>query len=313
MRTFLASLLLVVTASSHAPAADDPKFLLPTLVGVPWTIAHNPDLGELTGTKQEPVDFGIWQAADDTWQVWSCIRATKAPGRTRVFHRWEGATLTSTDWKPMGMPFREDTTMGEELAGLQAPYVTKVGDEYFMFYGDWNRICLATSKDGKTFTRRLNSDGNAALFIDDKTFINCRDAMVVRINDLWHCYYCVSHAGRKGKIYVRTSKDLKTWGAPEKVSQGSECPFVVEQAPGKYYLFRCHRYGAQALSRVVFSENPLDFGVEDDAGVITKIPCAAPEIVHHEGQYYIAYLRNDLQGIQISKLEWKKPAPAVSR
>ena len=39
---------------------------------------------ELTGEKQQPVDFAIWQASDGTWQVWSCIRQTKCGGKTRL-------------------------------------------------------------------------------------------------------------------------------------------------------------------------------------------------------------------------------------
>jgi hypothetical protein len=42
----------------------------------PWMqIAGDPNPGELTDLKQQPVDFGIWQAADGTWQLWSCIQA----------------------------------------------------------------------------------------------------------------------------------------------------------------------------------------------------------------------------------------------
>lgn len=56
---------------------------MPVIEGDFWQIAGNPDLGELTGEKQHPVDFGIWQARDCTWQLWSCIRGTKCGGNTR--------------------------------------------------------------------------------------------------------------------------------------------------------------------------------------------------------------------------------------
>jgi hypothetical protein len=69
----------------------------PRLAGPWWTIAGDPDLGPLTSPKQQPVDFGLWQAADGTWQLWFCIRGTKEPGKTRLFHRWEGAKLTDRD------------------------------------------------------------------------------------------------------------------------------------------------------------------------------------------------------------------------
>jgi hypothetical protein len=64
--------------------------LKPVLVEDWWQVAGNPDLGDLTSEQQQPVDFGIWQAADGSWQIWSCIRKTKETGKTRLFHGWEG-------------------------------------------------------------------------------------------------------------------------------------------------------------------------------------------------------------------------------
>jgi hypothetical protein len=55
---------------------------MPRIAGDWWTVAGNPDLGDLTSPKQQPVDFSIWQAADGTWQLWSCIRNTRIPGAT---------------------------------------------------------------------------------------------------------------------------------------------------------------------------------------------------------------------------------------
>ena len=57
----------------------------PVIVG-PWnTIATNPDLGPLTSEKQQPVDFGLWRAADGTWQLWSCVRSTRERARLDSF------------------------------------------------------------------------------------------------------------------------------------------------------------------------------------------------------------------------------------
>src|SRR4030095_5562639 len=76
--------------------------LRPRVVGDWWQIAASPNLAELTTTHQQRVVFGIGQPADGSWQLWSCVRGTKEPGHTRLLHRWEGATLTNTNWKPMG-------------------------------------------------------------------------------------------------------------------------------------------------------------------------------------------------------------------
>src|SRR5690349_13975996 len=86
--------------------AGSPK--MPRIVGDWRQIAGDPDLGELTTAKQQPVDFGVWQAADRSWQLWSCIRGTKEPGNTRLFYRWEGANLTDSHWTPIGIAMRAD-------------------------------------------------------------------------------------------------------------------------------------------------------------------------------------------------------------
>src|SRR2546422_252510 len=99
--------------------ADPP--LAPVIQGEWWTVAGDPDLGSYTDPKQQPVDFAIWQAADGTWQLWSCIRGTKCGGKTRLFYRWEGKSLREANWKPMGVAMEAKPELGETLRGLQAP------------------------------------------------------------------------------------------------------------------------------------------------------------------------------------------------
>jgi hypothetical protein len=43
---------------------DGAEVLMPTIQGAWWQVAGDPDLGEFTDPKQQPVDFGIWQAAE---------------------------------------------------------------------------------------------------------------------------------------------------------------------------------------------------------------------------------------------------------
>jgi hypothetical protein len=307
-KLLIAASALLATAA-HSLAADAPK--QPRIVGDWWQVAGDPDLGELTGPKQQPVDFAVWQAADGTWQLWSCIRSTKEEGSTRLFHRWEGARLTDKDWKPMGIALRADTTTGELKGGLQAPYVFRDGERFVMFYGGWNDICSASSTDGKVFQRNLNADGKVTLFGAKDG--NTRDPMVIRIGDLWHCYY-TAHPGHVGTDYCRTSPDLRTWSEARAVARGgqsgtgpssAECPFVVELEPGQFYLFRTQHYGGKAQTNVYFSHDPFDFGVDHDEGhFVCTLPIAAPEIIKQDGQYYIAALLPSLKGIQIARLEW---------
>src|SRR5688572_4858983 len=94
--------LLAETAQPSIPAGT----IVPEIDGDWWQVAGQPDLAELTGPKQQPVDFGVWQAADGTWQLWSCIRGTKAPGKNRLLFGWEGKSLTEPNWKPMGIKMK---------------------------------------------------------------------------------------------------------------------------------------------------------------------------------------------------------------
>ena len=98
----LARTCFLVFCGLLALQAQEAVFI-PAIDGDWWTIAGDPDVTPYTTPEQQPVDFGIWQAADETWQLWSCIRKTSIPGKTRLLHRWEGAKLTDRDWQPMGI------------------------------------------------------------------------------------------------------------------------------------------------------------------------------------------------------------------
>ncbi len=176
-------LLLAVAALQGA----DPV-LVPRIEGEWWQVAGDPDLGKYTTPKQQPVDFAVWQAADGTWQLWSCVRGTNCGGRTRLFYRWQGASLADRDWRPMGIAMEADSAFGETLGGLQAPHVIKVGREYIMFYGDWEHICMAKGVDGKTFARQLLPNGKSGMFSEGPGN-NTRDVMALRIGNLFHLYY----------------------------------------------------------------------------------------------------------------------------
>ena len=313
------SLVFLAVALLHATAVNAANHpLTPRLAGAWWRIAGNPDLGPLSTPKQQVVDFGLWQATDGTWQLWSCIRATNEPGKTRLFHRWEGARLTDQDWTPKGIALRADPSLGETQGGMQAPYVLRRDDKFWMFYGDWMHLCLATSSDGKNFTRHRGvNDRPQLVFPEPFDFdANTRDPMVLRIGERWHCYY-TAHPGRKGAVYVRTSVDFERWGPARMVAArgrsgdgpfSSECPFVVEPRPGEFYLFRTETYGRHAKTHVYHSRDPFNFGIDDDAAhYVATLPIAAPEIFQHDGEWYLAALLPNLSGIQITRLDW---APA---
>lgn len=313
MRYWTAVVAVAVSLTLVGTRVDGEETLTPVIDGEWWQVAGDPDLGEYTRERQQPVDFGVWQAADGTWQLWSCIRHTGCGGSTRLFYRWEGQNLTDKNWKPMGIAMEAKPELGETVGGLQAPHVVRYKGLYHMAYGDWVNICFATSKDGKTFERVVQPNGKTGVFSEGPGN-NTRDAMLIQIDGLWYCYYTASPRPR-GYAYCRTSPDLKTWSHSSVVSYGgrigpgpwnNECPHVVEVEPGLFYFFRNQYYGERARNWVYRSDNPLNFGIDDDSNLVRSWRVAAPEIIHHEGQYYIASLMDSLKGIKIARLKWLK-------
>lgn len=314
MKIVLCLLLGVLLAAAPArsrTASADP--IVPVVEGEWWQVAANPDLGKYTSQKQEPVDFGLWQAADGTWQLWSCIRNTEYPGHTRLFHGWEGKFITDKNWTPKGIVMESDPKLGEPLGGLQAPHVVRFQGKFWMAYGDWTNICFATSDDGKTFTRVIQPDGKTGAF-SEGPHANTRDPMMIDIGGVWHCYY-TAIVGDKGYGYCRTSADLRTWSPSMVISYGgsvgagpwwNECPHVVEVRPGEFVYFRNQFYGEGARNWVYYSTNPYNFGVDNDACLVADLPIAAPEIVQTDGKYYIAALMPKLDGIRIARLRWAR-------
>jgi len=288
--------------------------LIPQIDGEWWTIAGNPDLGRYNTEKQQPLDFGIWQAADETWQLCSCVRRTGCGGRGRLFYRWQANSLLDKDWSPMGIFMEADPNFGERLGGLQAPFVIKHKGEYFMFYGDWVNICMAWSRDGKTFARLLNPDNLSGLFTEGHRS-SCRDPMVMAFRKKFYIYYTGVPEG-KGAIYCRTSNDLHNWGDSVIVNcggsggdgpQDAECAFVM-YLPSQYsfYLFRAHplKGSDEYVTSVYCSSNPLDFGVDSDKYKVCTLPAEAARIIQHDQQFYIAACKPDYSGIRMARLKW---------
>lgn len=312
------------------PAASVTKNIpIPQIEGPWWPVAGNPMDHKYATDRQEPVDFAVWQAADGSWQLWSCIRATTAGGqggKTRFFYRWEGRHLTDPNWRPLGIAMEADPALGETPGGLQAPHVVKVGDIWHMLYGDWVNICHATSEDGKTFARVVQPNGKTGLFSEGPD-VNTRDIMLLPHAGKWYGYY-TCHRTNQGMVCLRTTSDFTTWTDSTVVAFGgqattgpwsSECPHVVKLGDDRFYLFRTQNYGSPekgdirqrgpAKTSVYFSTDPALFGINQDPRYfLCTLPVAAPEIILHEGRYYIAALNEGaLDGIRIARLKWGSP------
>ena len=322
--------LLVFSACGKKPVEE---ILFPQIDGDWWQVVGNPMDHRFATPRQEPVDFSVWQAADGTWQIWSCMRKTLSggeEGHTRFFYRWEGRNITDSDWTPMGIAMDADPAYGETPGGLQAPHVIRIGDTWHMFYGDWVNICQATSSDGKNFTRVIQESGIAGMFSEGPE-AHTRDVMLMNHDGLWYAYYTgrIFETPEKllGQVWVRTTTDFVGWSDPEIVSFGgqsgrgsgsSECPFVVKLDEDHFYLFKTQTYGRYDRAKddlrnrglpqtsVYFSMAPNMFGIDEDEEYFQgHMVVAAPEIVLHEGQYYIFALNtHQLDGLRAAKLKW---------
>jgi hypothetical protein len=202
-----------------------------------------------------------------------------------------------------------------------------------MFYGDWRHICHATSKDGKNFKRVIQPNGMTGMFeeaswaTDRGTLVNTRDIMMLNVNGLWHGYY-TARVARQGAVYCRTTRDFKTWSPSTVVAFGgqsgtgpgsSECPHVVRLDDDNYYLFKTQTYGpyrrkldeirkrGEPKTSVYHSNDPMMFGInQDERYLVCCLPVAAPEIVLHEGKYYLVALNTgSLDGMRMARLEFR--------
>jgi len=301
----------VILAAQREPA--------PRIAGDWVQIAGEPDLGRLATPKQEVVDFAIWEALDGSWQAWSCIRHTAEAGATRLFHRWQGRSPVEPGWEAMGVAMRADPSFGERLGSMQAPFVLRIDGRFWLLYTSGGRAFAALSEDGKTFARHRIDGGTFGVFdrfaTGEEKVIGGggRDIMLLRDGARWIAYY-TANPDDIGRVYARTSKDLKGWDEARVVAWGgesgtnfysAECPFVY-RLPGTpwYFLFRTQLYKTTPMTRVYRSADPFDFGLNDDGKLVARLPVAAPELFEYQGRLHMACLMPDLKGLRTAPLEF---------
>jgi len=317
--------------------------LRPVVDGEFWMIGPKPDLSGLLpepgpdGPVHECVDHHIFQDANGTWHLWSCVRHTPVG---RVLYHWRAAALTDSPWEATGEIIRADHDAGECIDDwngdewLQSPYVVRLDGTYFMFYGGHStghdaegksavqagtpaqmQICLMTSPDGIHWQRHRDAAGNSRVFVEPG---ETRDPCLIRIDGLWHMYYAGYYDPGKpdegASFVLRTSEDLIHWSPWRLVHQDAaygagrcetECPHVVCRE-GYYYLFRTQNY-RKALTHVFRSTDPTDFGV-GDAGdkYVGVFPGAAVEIYQTpDGGEYVSSNHDPGAGTQLARLRWE--------
>ncbi len=277
------------------------RLAVPRIRGTYWQVApHSPsDYRWDNGERDNACDFSIWQAADGTWQLVSCIRSTTIPGRTRLFYRWEGRKITDRMWTPKGVFATADANEPHnEVAGrMQAPQVFRWKGRYWMIYNS-NGAHLMVSDDGKRFKRAPNAAGTYRLFDSgrDIGLLDNRDR-----DGRWYAYWVDNKPG----MHLTRSKGANLLGEWE--DRGHlyhpgffESPFVQPYG-GRYYLF--------VPNYVVVSDDPEDFDkplltfLEDEKNVSK----GAAEIIRDPkaDKWYIAGYG---KGIYVAEIVWRPPA-----
>lgn len=330
----LASTLLAIAALAGGCRTDDAgrsdrrvtkppaDLLVPRIVGEPWRIARNPDMGPYSHPEAQPVDFTIWQASDRTWQMVACVRKTKFPGSGRLLFRWETDDLTRPDWREAGVFLTSDARPEHKEGQLQAPHVLRVGGTYYMFYNSAGAAFVLRSADGKAFTQHTTPPGDVRFFPMN------RDVMVFdnRARDgLFYAYYTwvrpSLYPDRNGHtVGVRTARGLEgAWSEPSDVGVGTASvpgdPFNFINAESPFVLFRDGHYYRWEQMKVFVSQNPL---VWPQTELTTLTPgddraLIAPEIIEADDAFFVAgYKYKDARhGIYMARLEWS-PATAAA-
>ena len=277
------------------------------VVGESKTICTMPDLNELNGDiqkNQQIVDHGIIQANNGKWQLWACLRGVKVG---RLLYGWEGDSLETENWRHAGIKMRANEDFdenikedGEEQIG--APFFIKEKDKYYCFYHS-NGIRVAQSTNGVDYTKQKPSS---------KTSIpGRRDIMIMKHNNLFYSYVTTSIPEGESYVESATSKNLINWSEAKIVSKGgkggsgvvdAESPFVVF-IDGYFYLFRT---SSITFKTVVYrSEDPQDFGIDDDSKLVTELDEKILELFEYKNKWFTTHISEDFQSVLLSEISWR--------
>ena len=277
------------------------------IIGESKTICTMPDLKELNGDNpknQQIVDHGIIQAENGKWQLWACLRGVKVG---RLLYGWDGDSLETENWHQVGIKMRANPDFdenikenGEEQIG--APFFIKEKDKYYCFYHS-KGIRVAQSTNGVDYNRQKPNTTSIP---------GGRDIMIMKHNNLFYSYATTSTLEGESYIESATSNDLINWSEAKIVSKGgkggsgvvdAESPFVVF-IDGYFYLFRTSSISFKTV--VYRSEDPQDFGIDDDSKLVTELDIKIPEIFFYDNKWYITHISEDFQSVLLSEINWEE-------
>lgn len=296
---------------SAAAASEAPP---PRIAGEWIRIATPPVLERYHKPGVQTVDFTIFQAADDTWQLISCVRGTAAPGKGRLLYRWESARLTDSDWQPRGIFQEADPTRGMAEGRIQAPHVVREGDTWWLFCNSKGAHAM-TSPDGKAFTWATNRQG-ASRFFDMPRDVMILDNRV--IDQRWYAFFTDIRPGRYQErnnhtVSFRSTETLDgTWS--DKVDVGVLIPaderdprYTFAEAESPFVLRRGEWYYRWEQMSVYASRSLTDWRGATRTQLLKgrQHQFLAPEVVEDAGTFYLAaYRDHGKSGIFLVPLAW---------
>lgn len=272
-----------------------------------FQLIYDPSVGE-----NEPWyinDHTVFRDRDGTWHLIGITHPEPMdPLQERDLAHATAPSLQGP-WTKQPYAMSADATWGETQ--LWAPHVIDHDGRYWMFVcaggqsENVYRLHLATSDDAFTWTRHADNP----LVVDG---FHARDPMVLRVGDRWVMYYTATSTPTGGHHVVKAveSDDLAgwsnerivytdplegTWGGP------TESPFVYPR-DGLYYLFIGPDLPAYRRTRVLASDDPLRFSLDDQVGKVNAH--AAEVVVDENGAEWVTHCGWGQGGVWLAPLRF---------
>ena len=314
---------LILLGCSNPPGKKQTKpvgkVLTPTIAGE-WKHIFNPnDTRYEEDTTWYTNDHCFAKGPDGKWHAYGIIGHKPINpwvGETKFFHI-SADQFNQDKWEDHDYALR--CKPGVERV-LWAPHVFHEAgsDEWHMFYNignrqesashtaSWGQLCRADSKDMFNWDRHALNP----MYSDPG---HARDSYILKEGDLYYFYYTrtFDEVDLRSCVAVRTSPDLKHWSGPKIVhTQALKCnwggdaesPFVVKK-DSLFYLFVCRAMTEYNQTHVYWSDNPLDFPIEN---FVCELPTHASEVIKiSEDEWYLSDTGWDKKGVYIAPLEWK--------
>ncbi len=241
-------------------------------------------------------DFCLFRDQSGLWHAIGIMGTGEAQSELRFFHSTgENLRRRFANRAPLfeGLPAWIGTRRSGNLSPRKhAPFVVYHENEYHMFYRRPNGTNLhVRTRDP------LHWPNQVELAFEEQ---DARDSCIIRVDEVFYHYSCQAleiDGLWRSCVAVRTSRDLREWGAAEPahvdtshVTEHSrmESPFVVHRPEGYYLFVRNRRFDYPSLTTVYFSPTPQRFPSGDRAWFAELENVHAPEIVEEAGRYFIA-------------------------